>query len=590
MANQFSKFCDLSDQERMDVSIKEIKELSELLNRHPYRTEYEKMKNKGFSMFPLQKHFKMTYKEICNKFIPEFFIEVQEGYRKCSTCDLLLPLEEFNKDVKTCGGYVYSCKVCSYLKRKSNLIIKENWNLNEYKIIIDSIINNKIVFINELVDKVPSKSFKDITLLLSTDLIIANKALNVKSNCKYCQKETVDFLSVYLKSKNTFCSSNCYWKYKKEFEPKGEDSYQYNRIETKCTNCNLDIEVIPYDYNKKNKYNDNHNFCSQTCYWEYRSKYYLGEKHSQFGTKHTAKQRNAQRILTTKMYSTGIFDRQTKPQKEVNKLLKKLDIKYENEYNYKYYSVDNYILEHNLCIEVMGDYFHSNPLKYNCLNQMQQKDIKRDKSKHTYIKKYYKIEILYLWETDIMNNIKLCEHLIKFYIKNNGNLLEYNSFNYSIINNQLVLNNNIIKPYIEYKAKDIDNLLDRTERNKIRKLITFKCDNCYKDVEKSISLYNRTKKHFCSRKCSYDYNTDETKKNKINCNNCGQEYETYIINCKEGKLNFCSKKCHLEHQKLGSKIIKCDNCSSEFEITEGRFKNSKLHFCNRDCYMKYRTS
>lgn len=71
----------------------------------------------------------------------------------------------------------------------------------------------------------------------------------------------------------------------------------------------------------------------------------------------------------------------------------------------------------------MGDYFHVNPLIYtdsNEINNMQKKDIDRDKSKHTYIKKY---------------------------IESNGKLEEYNSFNFSFCDNNLKLNNNIIKPY-----------------------------------------------------------------------------------------------------------------------------------------------
>lgn len=91
-----------------------------------------------------------------------------------------------------------------------------------------------------------------------------------------------------------------------------------------------------------------------------------------------------------------------------------------------------------------------NPLIYtdsNEINNMQKKDIDRDKSKHTYIKKYQGIEILYLWESDIKNNPLLCEELIKKYIESNGKLEEYNSFNFSFCDNNLKLNNNIIKPY-----------------------------------------------------------------------------------------------------------------------------------------------
>lgn len=156
------------------------------------------------------------------------------------------------------------------------------------------------------------------------------------------------------------------------------------------------------------------------------------------------------RNATLKQYQDGILDRQTIPQKIVNTILNKNNIKYINEKTFKYYSVDNYLTEYNLIIEVMGDYFHANPLIYtdlNNINNMQKKDIDRDKRKHTYIKKYHNIEILYLWESDIKNNSLLCEELIKKYIASNGKLKEYNSFNFSFCNNNLNLNSNIIKPY-----------------------------------------------------------------------------------------------------------------------------------------------
>lgn len=103
----------------------------------------------------------------------------------------------------------------------------------------------------------------------------------------------------------------------------------------------------------------------------------------------------------------------------------------------------------NLMIEVMGDFWHTNPLKYNKenLRDIQKKRIPRDKAKHTYIRNKYNIEILYLWENDIYNNIELCELLIKEYIKSNGNLKNYHSFNYIINDGEIVLNDEIIIPF-----------------------------------------------------------------------------------------------------------------------------------------------
>ena len=50
-------------------------------------------------------------------------------------------------------------------------------------------------------------------------------------------------------------------------------------------------------------------------------------------------------------------------------------------------------------------------------------------------------------ETDIKNNPKLCKELILKYIENNGKLDDYNSFNFSLYEEKLAMNKNIIKPH-----------------------------------------------------------------------------------------------------------------------------------------------
>ena len=54
----------------------------------------------------------------------------------------------------------------------------------------------------------------------------------------------------------------------------------------------------------------------------------------------------------------------SKIQLKVNRILEEINEKYEREHVIKYYAIDNYLPEHNLYIEVMGDYWHANPKKY----------------------------------------------------------------------------------------------------------------------------------------------------------------------------------------------------------------------------------
>lgn len=129
----------------------------------------------------------------------------------------------------------------------------------------------------------------------------------------------------------------------------------------------------------------------------------------------------------------------SKPQKKVNDLLDSMGIKYEREYFIKYYYVDLYLPEFNLMIEVQGDYWHMSPLlNKDCIFKDNLAKSK-DKTKHAYIKNHFNIDVLYLWESDINKEIEKCKALINLYIKNNGKLKNYHSFNFSFKESNLEL-------------------------------------------------------------------------------------------------------------------------------------------------------
>lgn len=373
------------------------------------------------------------------------------GSMICMDCDIDKPIEEFN------NVEYRHCKTCLYLN-KYNPKVLENWSIEEYIIILDKILNQRISYINELVDYL-NKPLKEIMDLLKFNLKIYNKKLELKTNCNHCNKEIIVHLGKFYTNKNIFCSHECYAVYKLKTYPKGKDNPQYNRIKTKCTNCDKEIEINPFKYREVNKFGDNHNFCSQECYWNYRKIYYVGEKSGSFGYVYTNEVRNKMREINIMRLKENPIVTNTKPQLIINKLLDSLNIKYLREKDFKYYAVDNYLINNNLIIEVMGDYWHGSPIKYkefNKLNSTQRKNIKQDKSKNTYILKYYNINILYLWEFDILNNLDLCEKLILEYVYQNGNLNEYNSFNYEIKNNKLKLKEKIVLPYFIKNLESVE--------------------------------------------------------------------------------------------------------------------------------------
>jgi hypothetical protein len=197
----------------------------------------------------------------------------------------------------------------------------------------------------------------------------------------------------------------------------------------------------------------------------------------------------------------------TCPQVIVNNILNDLNINFVNEKGYKNVSVDNYLVDNNLIIEVMGTYWHCDYRKYKTIPYDRQVTrIKMDKIKHSYIKNIEGIEILYLWEKDLLENYDVCQKLIIEYINNGGKLDNYHSFNYQIINDGIYKSKNEI-PYMDWDIEDLNKIIDisvRETRSKkqLNKWIIYECENCGKLKEELISHYNKHKHHYCSYECS----------------------------------------------------------------------------------------
>jgi len=246
--------------------------------------------------------------------------------------------------------------------------------------------------------------------------------------CEICGK----LFYISKKSTQRFCSTECQriWQTKQV----GVLNPKFARKEIKCEYCGKMYFVRNYKFESSE-----HKFCSNKC----RQAWYAEVFSQDENWKEESKKR-AVRILENRQLDTN-----TKPQQIINNTLIDMNISYINEKGFKYYAVDNYLDGHNLIIEVMGDFWHCHPLKYNKDNMIDvhKKRIPKDKAKHTYFKNNYGIEILYLWEDDIYNNLDICKILIDKYINNNGILENYHSFNYHIENNELVLNDKIIIPY-----------------------------------------------------------------------------------------------------------------------------------------------
>lgn len=271
------------------------------------------------------------------------------------------------------------------------------------------------------------------------------KKAKIKVQCLICEEEVEVFESVYKKNKWHFCSRDCYATHRK-VNMIGENNPSYKGLLANCDTCGEEFTTVQSTIDR------NHNlFCSTNCYGKFRSLNYSGENHNQFGVKKSLEQIDKMRQSTARRIANGEFPQtDTSIQVIVRNLLKDFDKSFYEEVPFKYYVLDFYSKDKNLAIEVMGDYWHANPLKYKeygDLHAIQKKDIKRDKSKGTYLRKYYDIDVLYLWESDINKKTDLCVKLIELYIEKDGYLEDYNSFNYELINGSLNIKSDINLPF-----------------------------------------------------------------------------------------------------------------------------------------------
>lgn len=244
--------------------------------------------------------------------------------------------------------------------------------------------------------------------------------------CEFCGS----VFHIRKKQTKRFCSIECQNNWQKTRI--GKDNPKYERHQLFCDNCGSEIFVI--DANLKRYKN---HFCSSSC----RQEWYSNVWSQQEDWKDESRKRAAKQIR--KMPFTL-----TKPHVTICELLESMDVDYEVEHPTEYYSIDIYLTEYNLMIEIMGDFWHCNPLLYDCPKQkVQVQRIPKDYMKHDYIVKNYNVEILYLWETDIISDIEKCKCLISRYISDCGIINNYHSFNWNMNNGKLNVNNDIIIPF-----------------------------------------------------------------------------------------------------------------------------------------------
>ena len=234
--------------------------------------------------------------------------------------------------------------------------------------------------------------------------------------------------------KQRFCGTKCQSEWQRT--QTGELSTHFHQEEVECEWCHKRFSV------RQSKANDGrHHFCSTEC----RQKWYATIWSQADEWKEASRKRAAQMISDNLIFSVH-----SAPQIIVNHLLDSIGVQYENEHLLGGYSIDNYLTDYGLSIEVMGDFWHCSVMKFDNISQpIQIKNVNRDRRKRRYIYQQTGSYALYLWESDVIDHQDLCVKLIQLYLTNGGRLDNYNSFNYHVSGDVAILNDTIIKPYQE---------------------------------------------------------------------------------------------------------------------------------------------
>lgn len=112
-------------------------------------------------------------------------------------------------------------------------------------------------------------------------------------------------------------------------------------------------------------------------------------------------ERIKQRYRRAQYYKNRKFNKKTKLEEKVENIIKSLNIEYEFQYPLDGYLFDFYLPEYNSLIEVDGDWYHCNPLKYPEMKSDIQKCVNKNDNIKNLLVESKRIKLLRFWESDI---------------------------------------------------------------------------------------------------------------------------------------------------------------------------------------------
>ncbi|RXZ78206.1 hypothetical protein EBB07_29570 [Paenibacillaceae bacterium] len=211
------------------------------------------------------------------------------------------------------------------------------------------------------------------TTHISKDCLICNKPFKVKPSTSETQ---------------VVCSIKCQASWQSMYlRGESANNFKGGNVDLTCSTCTEQYSVARHRINSSK-------FCSQSCKQDYWKNYILHNE--------AFKKAHYEGNLR---WRANI--RQTLPEKMVREWLvnNNIDFMQEQGFFHKYYA-DFWLKNTNIIIEVFGDYWHANPLKYNSdnLNEHQKAQIIKDEQRLNDFKKHG-FNVLILWEDDIYNHL-----------------------------------------------------------------------------------------------------------------------------------------------------------------------------------------
>lgn len=107
----------------------------------------------------------------------------------------------------------------------------------------------------------------------------------------------------------------------------------------------------------------------------------------------------------------------------------------------------------------------------------------------------------------------------------------------------------------------------------------FVCESCGVVGYKIPSELKRRKNNFCSKKCSYKF---QSKRIEKKCDYCGDVFLKRLSQALRFKNHFCSKECRDKFKDKKEDVI-CLECGIEFKKGQCDIKRFPRHFCSDIC-------